>query len=106
MGNTEILERLFTTANKSGIYSDESIYGQGLMDLETATRPIGQTMVAVSQDIDKLYYSEASTSLNSLGPAFGDGWLSALHGKEFVVFDQWRLQVAPLHHFSVSEETS
>ena len=88
VGNTEILERLFTTANKSGIYSDESIYGQGLMDLETATRPIGQTMVAVSQDMDKLYYSEASTSLNSLGPAFGDGWLSALHGKEFVVFDQ------------------
>ena len=37
LGNTEILQRLFSTANKSGIYSDSEIYGQGLMDLDAAT---------------------------------------------------------------------
>ena len=31
--NTEILQRLFATANKTRIYADSEIYGQGLSDL-------------------------------------------------------------------------
>ena len=46
LGNTEILERLFATANKSGIYANSEIYGQGLLDLDAATKPSGTTMIA------------------------------------------------------------
>ena len=48
LGNTELVQRLFTTANKEGIYSNSEIYGQGLMDLDAATSPVGSTMVAGS----------------------------------------------------------
>ena len=37
----QLVTRLLATANKTGIYADQSTYGQGLMDLEAATRPVG-----------------------------------------------------------------
>jgi subtilisin family serine protease len=42
LGSKEIVDRLFSTANKEGVYSDKAIYGQGLMDLGAATAPVGQ----------------------------------------------------------------
>ena len=41
LGATEIVERMLTTANKDGIYADSEIYGQGLLDLDAATSPVG-----------------------------------------------------------------
>ena len=38
LGNDELVTRLFATANKTGIYEAASIYGQGLVDLDAATR--------------------------------------------------------------------
>ena len=38
LGNDELVTRLFATANKTGIYEVASIYGQGLVDLDAATR--------------------------------------------------------------------
>ena len=37
LGSTEIVSRLFSTANKDGVYADSAVYGQGLMDLAAAT---------------------------------------------------------------------
>jgi len=37
----DIAARLLTTANKTGIYASSAIYGQGLMDLEAASNPVG-----------------------------------------------------------------
>jgi hypothetical protein len=37
----DIAARLLTTANKTGIYAVSAIYGQGLMDLEAASNPVG-----------------------------------------------------------------
>lgn len=37
----QYLDRLLDTANKEGIYSDTSVYGQGLVDAEQAVTPIG-----------------------------------------------------------------
>ncbi|MBU3575757.1 S8 family peptidase [Polynucleobacter sp. UK-Mo-2m-Kol15] len=37
----DIAARLLTTANKTGIWADSTIYGQGLMDLEAASNPVG-----------------------------------------------------------------
>jgi hypothetical protein len=88
LGNTEILNRLFRTANKAGIYADSSIYGQGLMDLDAATKPLGQTMIAVTSSLDGLYHTELGTSIGSLGPVFGDAFIHAISNKSFTVFDQ------------------
>ncbi len=37
----EYVARLFATANKSGIYAQEEIYGQGMVDIQAAISPIG-----------------------------------------------------------------
>ena len=41
LGSTEMVTRLFAAADKEGIYADRNTYGQGLLDVEKATRPIG-----------------------------------------------------------------
>ena len=43
LSNTELVTRLFATANKTGIYANRAIYGQGLLDLGAATNPWGVT---------------------------------------------------------------
>jgi len=87
LGNTEILERLFITADKTGIYEDSSIYGQGLMDLDAATSPVGQTNVLIMNALGLKSFPAFSTSLTSFGPAIGDAWVNQLN-REFAVFDQ------------------
>jgi hypothetical protein len=37
----QVRDRLLVTANKTGQYADQDIFGQGLMDLEAASNPIG-----------------------------------------------------------------
>ena len=37
----QVRDRLLVTANKTGQYANQDIFGQGLMDLEAASRPIG-----------------------------------------------------------------
>ncbi|MGY4535255.1 hypothetical protein ACVW0Y_004408 [Pseudomonas sp. TE3786] len=41
----QIVNRVLVSANKTGIYADQNVYGQGLLDLDTATRPIGALMI-------------------------------------------------------------
>ena len=88
LGNTEILQRILMTADKSGIYADESIYGQGLMDLDAASKPVGSTMVATSISLDSNLYSVISSSMSQVGSVAGDGLINAIGNKGFVVFDQ------------------
>ena len=88
LGNTEILQRILMTADKTGIYADESIYGQGLMDLDAASKPVGSTMVATSISLDQDLYSFISSSMSQVGSVAGDGLINAISNKGFVVFDQ------------------
>ena len=88
LGNTEILQRVLMTADKSGIYADQSVYGQGLMDLDAASRPVGSTMVATSISLDSNLYSVISSSMSQVGSVAGDGLINAISNKGFVVFDQ------------------
>ena len=46
LGNDELVDRLLQTADKTGIYADTGIYGQGFLDLDAATRPVGETAPA------------------------------------------------------------
>jgi len=41
----EYTARLLASANKTGIYASETIYGQGLLDIEAALKPIGDLEV-------------------------------------------------------------
>ncbi|UAW99273.1 S8 family serine peptidase [Halopseudomonas nanhaiensis] len=71
----QVVQRLLVTANKEGIYANQSFYGQGLMDLERATRPVGGLTV-VSDSGDVLSVDESALVL---GGAFGyDNPLSSL----------------------------
>ena len=54
LGSHEIVNRLFSTANKEGIYADKAVYGQGLMDLDAATNPVGQVK---RHDVIKLIWA-------------------------------------------------
>ncbi|KAA0696881.1 hypothetical protein DT594_06085 [Halopseudomonas laoshanensis] len=63
----QVVQRLLVTANKDGIYANQSLYGQGLMDLERATRPVGPLAV-VSDSGQTLSVDDAALVL---GGAFG-----------------------------------
>jgi hypothetical protein len=63
------LQIILQTANKTGIYADEATYGQGLLDIERATRPVGTMTVAAQGNVT--YLSSATTL--TLGSSFGMG---------------------------------
>ncbi len=82
-----VVARLLETANRSGIYSDAAIYGQGFLDLEAATRPVGDIAVVTGDTVAGQAFALADTSID-LGPAFGDGLAAALSGTSMAVFDK------------------
>lgn len=65
--NQEVLERLFITADKSGIYANVNLYGQGLLDTDTATMPVGETSL-VTRSGDQIFVKRTRLTL---GSAFG-----------------------------------
>ena len=87
LSNAALVKRLYATANKSGKYADQAIYGQGLMDLDKAVSPIKFTTLALGNRVGDGGISLSSTSLN-LGAAFGDGLTQSFANQEIVAFDQ------------------
>ena len=47
LGFQDVRDRILFTANGTGTYADPSIYGQGLLDLDAASRPVGGTLFAL-----------------------------------------------------------
>lgn len=88
VGNHELINRLLVTANKTGIYSDSSIYGQGLLDLDTATRPVGSTAVASGVNLDSGLAPLSDSSISTFSGALGNSLQSTLGGHSMVVFDE------------------
>ena len=86
LSNTELVTRLFATANDGGEYDDPLIYGHGLMDLAAATYPVGNTMVAGGATVSDGGVDLRLTSLR-LGGAFGDALGASLAGQELAAFD-------------------
>ncbi len=87
LGNTELVSRLFATANSSGIYADAAVYGHGLLDLDQATRPLGRARIAVGTDVDGPSRPLGKSWLGTLGGAAGDALRRGLAGRELAVFD-------------------
>ena len=84
----QLRSRLFTTANKSGIYANRSRYGQGLMDLGAATSPWGVPafMGTRSSALGSTGASIDSSFLRLGGP-LGDGLAQSLGQQEVAAFD-------------------
>lgn len=94
LGGAEIAARLLATANQDGKYADSAVYGQGLLDLATATEPLGAVAVAApNQQTTALL---ADTSLRS-GLAFGDSLQRGLASTAVAVSDsQGAVFAAPI----------
>jgi len=88
LGSTEIVSRLFSTANKNGVYANSEIYGQGLMDLAAATSPVGQTSAMMSYSLSGPMVSASLTSLQMITPAFGDAIARGVSNHSVIFFDE------------------
>ena len=86
LGSTEMVTRLLAAADKSGIYANRDVYGQGLLDVEKATRPIGSMQAALSTSLDGPSLALTGSRI-APGPAWGDALHSSLAGLELAVFD-------------------
>ena len=87
LSSEELLVRLFRTADKSGIYANRAIYGQGLMDLGAATNPVGElSVVAGGGSVGDAGHPLADTRL-AMGAPLGDGLSVALVGVELAAID-------------------
>ncbi len=86
LSNTALLSRLYATAKKTGRHANRAVYGQGLMDLGQATRPLGRQTLATGMMVSDggfdLFNSEWLVS-----DAFGDSLTHALADQEVAVFD-------------------
>jgi hypothetical protein len=88
VGNHELVARLLTTADKTGIYSDSSIYGQGLLDLDAATRPVGALGVASGNSLNSGLSDIGASTISVSGAGLGNSLVSALQGHNMALFDQ------------------
>ena len=86
LGSTEMVTRLFAAADKEGIYADRDIYGQGLLDVEKATRPIGAMSASLSHALGGPSVNPGGSAV-AAGPAWGDALQTAFAGRELAVFD-------------------
>ena len=87
LGNDEIVERILATADKTGVYADADVYGQGFLDLDAATRPVGQERMLSGVSLSGSSSPEARSAL-FLGPAFGDALVRGLASAHVASFDE------------------
>jgi hypothetical protein len=90
LSNTELVTRLFATANKNGIYGTSSVYGQGMMDLGAAVSPVNNARVMLNSRVGENGndgYRIRSTQIR-LGTAFGNSLSRSLAGREIAAFDE------------------
>ena len=87
LSNTDLVSRLYATADKSGFYADAAIYGQGSMDLGAATSPVGVLEVPVGTSVEQGGFRLLPASI-SPGTAFGDGLQRSLASREVMAVDR------------------
>ena len=93
LGNDELVTRLFATANNTGMYATASIYGQGLVDLDAATQPVGTTRILLNGPLKGPSSSELTTKFEST-PPFGDAFVNAFRDRKVMLLDELN---APFH---------
>jgi len=88
LGSTEIVTRLFATADDSGIYSDSSIYGHGLLDLNAATNPVGSLSVATAGSVFGPVSPLLFSGLNIYNPSISQSITDSLKNKSLIALDE------------------
>ena len=88
LGSKEIVDRLFSTANKKGVYSDKAIYGQGLMDLGAATAPVGQVSAMLTGALSGAMVPAFFTGIQLTSPSFGDAVSNGVANQTIIFFDE------------------
>ena len=88
LGSKEIVDRLFATANKKGVYSDKAIYGQGLMDLGAATAPVGQVSAMLTGTLSGAMVPALLTGIQLTSPSFGDAVSNGVANQTIIFFDE------------------
>ncbi len=64
VGNREVVNRLFTTAQDLGAPGTDTTFGRGLLDLEAALAPVGQLSVSLGNSIDGAEVTATSSQLS------------------------------------------
>ncbi|MDB2358472.1 S8 family serine peptidase [Candidatus Pelagibacter bacterium] len=90
--NAQVVDRLFATATDTGIYSDSSIYGHGLMNLSQASTAVAE-LQAIGGDInldgnETKYYNLNQNNFTS-SASFSNALNSALVGQMMEVYDSF-----------------
>jgi len=88
LGSKEIVDRLFATSNKKGVYSDKAIYGQGLMDLGAATAPVGQVSAMLTGTLSGAMVPALFTGIQLTSPSFGDAVSKGVANQTVIFFDE------------------
>ena len=83
LGSDELVARLFATANKTAPCNTPASHGQGCVDADAATRPVGNTRVASAQTT----FSAQKTHFVAPS-AFGDSLEVRVALEEIVAFDE------------------
>ena len=86
LGNDEIVERLLATADTTGEYADSDVYGRGFLNLDTATRPVGETRMLTGDSLAGSSWPSRASMLHA-GAAFGDSMMRGLAAREVASFD-------------------
>src|SRR5205823_3508717 len=76
----QIRDRLLFTANRSGMYADASSYGQGLIDLEAASSPVGGIALPTGASANG-----ATSPVGASAIAFQPGTVQALRMQPWVL---------------------
>ena len=87
IGNDELVTRLLSTANKSGIYANSSIYGQGVVDLDAATRPAGQSQIPIGNSVRGRSVSMNLSTFRTAGP-IGNALAQGFAGRRLMILDE------------------
>ena len=86
--NAQILQILFQSATKTGVYSNKAIYGQGLLNLDAATKPIGSLSVPKSTTVSGPSGSITNSGIIT-GSAFGNNFAKAIGNQQMLVLDSF-----------------
>ena len=87
IGNDELVTRLLATADKSGIYADSSIYGQGVVDLDAGTRPAGQSQISLGNSVNGKSAPMHLSTVRTAGPT-GNALLQGFAGRQLMILDE------------------
>ncbi|MCY4613025.1 MAG: S8 family serine peptidase [Nitrospira sp.] len=86
LGFQDVRDRILFTADRTGIYAAPSIYGQGLLDLDAASRPIGGTLFSLGQFDDGPVATTQGARLSLSAGAVS----RYLAGEEILVLDRYQ----------------